>query len=93
MPADAEGGAFLDTNVLVYAFASDRRAAQAEALLARGGAISVQVLNEFANVARRELGMAWGEVVDALDAARTLCRPVLGLDLGTHVEALRLAER
>jgi predicted nucleic acid-binding protein len=58
MPADA----FFDTNVLLYAIAQDDpRNAQAEALLASGGMISVQILNEFAAVARRKLSMPWRE--------------------------------
>jgi predicted nucleic acid-binding protein len=61
--------------------------------LARGCSISVQGLNEFANVARRKLAMSWTEVRDALDAIRTLCRPILPIDLDTHIDALRLAER
>ena len=48
---------FLDSNVLVYAFTTDKRAAAAQALLQDRPAISVQGLNEFANVARRKLGM------------------------------------
>src|SRR6266516_1327730 len=58
---------FLDTNILIYAFASnDPRSEQAEALLAAGGMISVQVLNEFVNVARRKLRREWAEIEDAL---------------------------
>jgi predicted nucleic acid-binding protein len=48
-------GEFLDSNVLVYAFTTDPRAARAQGLLARGCTISVQGLNEFTNVARRKL--------------------------------------
>ena len=45
-------GAFLDTNVLVYALAeNDRRSARAEELLEAGGIVGVQVLNEFTSVA------------------------------------------
>lgn len=65
---------------------------RAEELLARGGTISVQVLNEFANVARRKLGMTWREVSDASAAVRVLCGKVLVLDVDDHGEALRLAE-
>jgi predicted nucleic acid-binding protein len=50
-------------------------------------------LNEFANVARRKLGMGWGEVREAIAAIRAFCPVVLALDLETHEEALRLAER
>lgn len=85
--------AFLDTNVLVYAFTTDRRAAAAQALLGRGCVTGVQALNEFTNVARRKLGMTWQEVRDALAAIRTLCRAISPLDIGTHEEALRIAER
>jgi predicted nucleic acid-binding protein len=47
---------FFDTNILVYAFAAnDPRRAQAEALMAEGGVIGVQVLNEFTNNAARNL--------------------------------------
>jgi predicted nucleic acid-binding protein len=42
---------FFDTNVLVYIASGDAmKADQAEAAIAAGGAISVQVLNELANV-------------------------------------------
>jgi predicted nucleic acid-binding protein len=86
-------GEFLDTNVLVYAFTTDRRATAAQRLLERGGIISVQSLNEFANVARRKLAMTWEEVREALAAIRTLCRIIVPLDLDTHANALRIAER
>ncbi|MDX1575992.1 MAG: PIN domain-containing protein, partial [Kiloniellales bacterium] len=86
-------GGFLDTNILVYAFTADRRAPIAQALLEQGGVISVQGLNEFTNVARRKLGMSWAEVKDALAAIRTLCRTIRPLDLETHLEALKIAER
>lgn len=89
----AAPGEFLDTNIIVYAFAADPRATVAEALLARGCTTSVQVLNEFTNVARRKLRMSWPEVHDALAAVHTLCRSILSIDLPVHTEALRLAER
>jgi predicted nucleic acid-binding protein len=84
---------FLDSNVLVYAFTDDPRAPAAQALLERGCIISVQGLNEFANVARRKLGMSWEEVGEALAAIRTLCPTILAMDIETHTDALRIAER
>ena len=84
---------FVDSNVLIYAFTSDRRAAAAQVLLQRGCVTSVQGLNEFANVARRKLAMSWDEIRDALAAIRTLCRPIVPLDIETHEAALRIAER
>lgn len=84
---------FLDSNVVVYAFSDDPRNAVAEELLGRGCEISVQVLNEFANVARRKLGFSWAEITDAAEAITTLSRTVHPLDLATHQDALRLAQR
>lgn len=84
---------FLDSNVVVYAFTTDRRAVRAEELLTQGGTISVQVLNEFANVARRKLGLSWPEVADALAAVRALCRRVVAIDVDAHLDALTIAER
>lgn len=86
-------GEFLDSNILVYAFTADPRAAAAQKLLERGCAISVQGLNEFANVARRKLGKPWEEIRDALAAIRTVCTNILPIDLETHAAALHLAER
>ncbi len=58
---------FLDTNVLVYLASADaRKAAISEALLAEGGTVSVQVLNELANVARRRMRLDWTETADLL---------------------------
>jgi predicted nucleic acid-binding protein len=90
MPAPAE---FLDTNILVYAFTTDPRAAITEQLLGKGCVISIQGLNEFANVARRKLGMSWEETNEALEAIKTLAKAILSVDLDTYSDALHLAER
>jgi predicted nucleic acid-binding protein len=87
MSADA----FLDTNILVYATLTDDP--RATTLLAEGGVISVQVLNEFAAVARRKLKRTWPEIHTALDAFRALCPDIRPITLATHTEALRIAER
>ncbi|MBV9735891.1 MAG: PIN domain-containing protein [Acidisphaera sp.] len=85
---------FFDTNVLVYAVArDDPRAPVAADLLARGGRISVQVLNEFASTARRRLKWPWAEVMDALAAFRVLCPAPLPIGVGTHEAALEIAAR
>jgi predicted nucleic acid-binding protein len=44
-------------------------------------------------VAPSKLGMTWEEVRGALAAIRVLCRRILPLDIETHVDALRIAER
>lgn len=85
---------FLDTNVLIYAVAkNDRRASKAEALLARGGMISIQSLNEFVSVARRKLGMSWKEAKEFLDLIRILCHNPVPISLDTHRGALGIAEK
>ncbi len=50
------GKAFFDTNILLYLLSGDtEKADRAEALLMKGGVISVQVLNEFAAVASLDI--------------------------------------
>ena len=66
---------FFDTNILIYAAVrSDDRHAVARRLLAGGGSISVQVLNEFANVAHRKLKMRWADIRSALQDRGELAR-------------------
>lgn len=84
---------FLDSNVLVYAFTNDDRRWPARALLQTGPTVSAQGLNEFANVARRKLGMSWMDLREAIATVRLFCPTILPLDVATHDEALRVAER
>jgi predicted nucleic acid-binding protein len=84
--------AFFDANVLVYVVGEhDERTTLAEALVASGGVVSVQVLNELVAVARRKLGMTWEEVGDALAAVRVLCPSPVPLTIDTHEAGLRIA--
>ncbi len=86
------GERFFDTNVLIYAFAAgDRRSARAETLLAEGGVIGVQVLNEFTNVVRRKLGWDWPQVHAALGVIAELTGPALSLTADIHTLAVKLA--
>lgn len=85
---------FFDTSVLIYAVGKDDpRAPKAEALLAGGGVISVQSLNEFASLARRKLGMSWNEVKEMLDIVCPLCPDPVPVSLGIHRGAVAIAER
>ena len=87
------GVSFFDTNVLVYLASDDTaKADRAEAVLAAGGAISVQVLNELANVARRRMRMGWAELHGWLALLRGLLT-VHPLTLETHDTGLALAAR
>jgi predicted nucleic acid-binding protein len=84
---------FFDTNVLAYLASGDTaKADRAEAALAAGGSISVQVLNELANVARRKMQMSWDETHALLDMLRGLLT-VHPLTTDIHETGLRLAER
>jgi predicted nucleic acid-binding protein len=85
---------FFDTNVLIYAMAkNDSRALKAEALLAGGGIVSIQSLNELVSVARRKLGMSWKEVKELLDLICILCSDVVPISLDTHRGAVAIAEK
>ena len=86
-------GSFFDTNVLIYLASGDpTRADRAEKLLAKGGAISVQVLNEVANVARRKMQMSWPEARSFLSILRGLLS-VHSVTTEVHENGLTLAER
>jgi predicted nucleic acid-binding protein len=85
---------FFDTNVLIYAVAkNDARASKAEALLASGGMVSIQSLNEFVSVARRKLGMSWKDVKEFLEVICVLCPKRVSISLDTHRVALAIAEK
>ena len=88
------GKAFFDTNILVYVVGQeDERTDTAEALLAGGGIISVQVLNELANVSRKKLRMSWEEIDEALAAIRALCPSPMPLTIDTHDAGRRIAAK
>jgi predicted nucleic acid-binding protein len=83
--------AFFDTNVLLYLLSTDAsKANRAEQVLSSGGHISVQVLNEFANVAIRKLKFSWDEVSDFLSQVRGVC-DVAPLTLEIHLRGAALA--
>jgi predicted nucleic acid-binding protein len=83
---------FFDTTILVYAVCeTDARAAIAQRLLAAGGHIGVQVLNEFAAVARRKFKKSWKETSEALDDIRSVCEPATPLTVRVHEAALKIA--
>ena len=89
----SEGEDFFDTNVVLYLLSADTaKADRAEEMLALGGTISVQVLNEFVAVASRKLRMSWIEIREVLAQIRAVCA-VEPLTVETHERALRIAER
>ena len=86
-------GKFFDTNVLLYIASGDAvKADRAEAIIAEGGVISVQVLNELTNIGRRKLRMTWPELHALLATMRALLT-VQPITMETHETGLALAER
>ena len=84
---------FFDSNVLLYLASADAaKADRAEVLLADGGTVSVQVLNEISNVAIRKHGMTWTQVGILLEPVRALCR-IEPLTEATYDLGARLAAR
>jgi predicted nucleic acid-binding protein len=88
------GKVFLDTNIFVYAVVQDHpRSHDAEKLIAEGGRISVQVLNEFAAVVRRKTKMPWNELEFGLENIKRLCPNPLPITIDTHQHASAIAEK
>jgi predicted nucleic acid-binding protein len=86
-------GSFFDTNVLLYSVSSDAtKADRVEALMRDGGTISVQVLNEIANVARRKMQYSWERTQELLLELRSLLS-VIPVTLDIHETGIRLAQR
>jgi predicted nucleic acid-binding protein len=84
--------AFIDTNVLIYWVDDSARADVVEHLLTQQAVISVQVLNEFANVLRRKRAMALPDVEALCTTLIDTC-DVLDLSVRTHQTALTLMVR
>jgi predicted nucleic acid-binding protein len=88
---------FVDTNVIIYLLSADEaKANRAEALLQNAAPgslwVSVQVLNEIANVALRKLKLLWPEVNELLAVVQACCS-VAPLNLATHTRGVQLAQR
>ena len=76
-------GNFFDSNVILYLLDDGPKRESAAALLASGGWISVQVLNEVLVNCRRKAGMSWEEAGAFLDDIRELCE-VQDLTVNVH---------
>jgi predicted nucleic acid-binding protein len=90
---------FFDTNVLLYALVPDpklkrdARTEMSEDLLANGGVVSVQVLNEFSDVASRKLGKSWSEIAELLEGIEVLCGTAVPLTAQVQKAAVRISGR
>ncbi len=89
MPADV----FFDSNTLLYLLGDDvTKAERTEQLLAAGGVVSVQVLNEILNVCVRKYKLDWEKTDALLAAVRAACE-VVPLTRATHDQGRYLTER
>jgi predicted nucleic acid-binding protein len=89
MPSDVS----FDTNVLVYMVSGDEsRATRATDLVRNGGIVSVQVLNEYANVMRRKVKADWVKIATHLAAVQSVC-VVVPVTLEVHDRGFWYAER
>ena len=85
--------AFFDSNILLYSVGSDpEKARQSDALLLRGGWISVQVLNEVANVSRRKMRHGWEQTHTLLETIQRFVT-VTDLTRQTHLAGIGISER
>lgn len=83
---------FFDTNVLVYTASFDATKKRRAIDCLRGGGIaSVQVLNEFVNVARRKLRHEWPQIELAISLFQTSLDAIVPITVSTHTGAARLA--
>ena len=84
--------AFIDTNVLIYWVDDSARADRVEQLLAQQSVISVQVLNEFANVLRKKRAMPVADIQTLSNTLIEVCE-VHDVRVRTHQMALALMNR
>lgn len=83
--------AFLDTNILVYAQQAGPKATISQDLIAQGGTVSAQVLNELTNVLRKKGHRSWRDIELVLDDIDNALEPAVPLTAATSRAALALA--
>lgn len=86
-------GKFLDSNILIYIAAEDDLKIDRSSKLLYGDCVvSVQVLNEIANVLRRKRKMPWERVREFLSLVEEVA-VVMPLDEDCHKIGINIAER
>ncbi len=82
---------FIDSNVLLYTLGHDaKKLGKAKDLVNQRPVISVQTLNEFANVCRKKFKLEWADIGAALETAKSLC-DVVPLTIAVHERAAEFA--
>jgi predicted nucleic acid-binding protein len=88
----------IDTNIAFYSLVRDgapnhAKVDRAKVVLAEADFLSVQVLNEYAFVAKRKLRRDWAEIVHDVELLRHTVGKIRSVDDAANREALRIAER
>ncbi len=84
---------FIDSNVILYLLSGDvAKANMAESIVAAGGIISVQVLNEITSICHKKLKMDWLEIEAVLDAIKANL-DIVPLTEKTHALAMKICKR
>lgn len=91
--SDLSTPATLDTNIAVYALSEDPRTTGAVEALRRCAFLSIQVLNEYANMVARKHLKGWSEIANDIADLRETVPIVLPVDEASNREALRIADR
>jgi predicted nucleic acid-binding protein len=82
---------FFDSNILLYLVdPQSEKSTAADQLVEKGGTISVQVLNEFANVARRRLKMSPNRLMQSLGIFQNILE-VVPVTVDVHRRAMEIA--
>jgi predicted nucleic acid-binding protein len=82
---------FIDSNVLLYTLGHDtKKLGKAKDLVNQRPVISVQILNEFANVCRKKFRLEWADIGAGLETAKSLC-DVVPLTSDVHERAVEIA--
>lgn len=82
---------FFDTNILIYAQEASPKGDIARRLIEQGGIISVQVMNEFANVLKRKYSKSWTEIEAALADIEAVFDDIRPIQIEHHRQAIALA--
>ena len=85
--------AFLDTNILIYAFDQDQiKKQRAMHLIAQGHHISIQVLNELSNVCFKKLKLQPSQILSIIDLLEKMA-DILDFNSQTIRHAIELKQR